>query len=348
MNIKPLKKSYLNISGSLYDCDFINLANIHKNKIAFDDNTIFLTEEKKEKLNGEAIKLFNQAIYVFKRKEIYGVVCDIDISEYKNDNIKCHELVIPEKIQGMMNNYHGYNSETAPVLLGHEYIIDYQKYIQHNSYSYHYSVNDWEIYVLENEACKELLQELQLIKTLYVADGHHRLYTSSFLDFKSTILACLIDFRFLEIKPIHRILKDISNERFENAYRFIDKHFKTTTIESSIVKGRVKFHRLNQSIAVDLIDLNGDSFWNNDIYRLNTQVLSQAFRIYDHSSIEYLSPYELESRIESLKEDEVLVETYEVTLDDFIICADRGCIMPPKSTWFSPKFPSFLIFKKYK
>ena len=37
-----------------------------------------------------------------------------------------------------------------------------------------------------------------------------------------------------------------------------------------------------------------------------------------------------------------------LSLEEFSHLSDSGCILPPKSTCFIPKFPSFLIFNKYR
>lgn len=120
MKINKLEKSYINISGNIYDSEFINLANVNNNKIALDKRTIFLTEEKKEILNSQEIKRFDDAVYIFKHSDTYGMICDLPIKEYTSGKIKCHELVLPDTIQGMLSNLHGYNCEVAPILLAHE------------------------------------------------------------------------------------------------------------------------------------------------------------------------------------------------------------------------------------
>lgn len=348
MNISPIKDSYLNISNNLYDSEFINLAKIENGKLKFDEKTLFLSEEEKKQLNHQSLKNFKDVIYIFEMKGIYGVICDIDTNEYRLGNIKCHELVIPETIQGMMSNYHGYNAETAPVLLGHEVEINYQSYINQEDYSYKYQVDDVVIYAFEKESCTQLCNDLKQICKSYVADGHHRLYTSSMLNFKDSILSCLIEFKYLKIKPIHRTIPNVTPEVFDQVRNFMTSKFKIIDCNDKMTKGRVRITYKNETIALEMINLDGDLFWNNDIYRLNTQIISQAFRIFDHSQINYLSDEQLEERRFNLKDDEVLIETYRVKLNEFIECADKNSIMPPKSTWFTPKFPSFLIFKKYQ
>ena len=348
MKIHKLKKSYLNVSGNVYDSEYINLTNIKDNRIAFDERTLFLSEDEKNFLNSQEIKEYNNVIYIFKYRQAYGIICDIPISEYKNNNIKCHELVIPETIQGMISNLHGYNCEAAPTLLGHINIIDYKKYIEEQLYDEKYDLGEIEIYVLKGEVADKIIEEFKEVECLYVADGHHRLYTTSISNLKSDNLACLISFKYLDILPIHRIVSGITDESFQKAKKFIFNKFKVFESNEQLIGGRVRIQYNNENFVVELIELNSDAFWNNDIYRLNTQILSQAFRIFDNSGVKYISNDELRLREKNLKNDEMLIETFPIPQHEFIDCADNNCIMPPKSTWFAPKFPSFLIMKQYK
>ena len=48
---KVLDKSYLNVSGNIYDADFISLAQVANNKLSFDERTLFLDQSVKDKLN---------------------------------------------------------------------------------------------------------------------------------------------------------------------------------------------------------------------------------------------------------------------------------------------------------
>lgn len=348
MRVEEIKQSYLNVSGKIYNSEFINLANIKDNRIALDKRTLFLTEKEKDYLNSNSIEGFEDVIYIFKYKESYGIVCDVPISEYKEDKIKCHELVIPETIQGMLSNLHGYNCEAAPTLLAHRKKVDYEKYINNNKYSNKYIFPDLEIFVLDGENAKEIIEEFKEIDTFYVADGHHRLYTTSLSNFKNSVLSCVISFEYLDILPIHRILNNIDAQVFERGKEFIYSRFEVESADVPLSKGKIRITYNEESFVVNLIELNSDAFWNNDIYRLNTQIVSQAFRIFDTSKIKYVSHLEVSDGEFRLDHKDMLIETYPVGKDEFVECANNKCIMPPKSTWFSPKFPSFLIFKQYQ
>lgn len=348
MKVNTIEKSFLNISGEVFDSEYINLADIYDNKICFGERTLFLTKKEKEKLNTQKIKGFNESVYIFNYKNTYGMVCDVPIDEYKSGNIKCHELVLPDTIQGMLSNLNGYNCETAPVLLGCNKSIDYVKYIKEKAYSDYFKLKDIEVYIFSDDEARRILEEFSDVNTLYVADGHHRLYTTSLSGFKKSILSCVISFDYLDILPIHRIIPNVDAQLFDKAKEFIYNRFNVLPAETDLSKGKIRLSYNKESFVIDLIELNSDAFWNNDIYRLNTQIVSQAFRIFDTSKLKYISNAELNNKEFKMEKNDVLIETHPIGKYEFTDCANNNCIMPPKSTWFSPKFPSFLIFKQYK
>jgi len=348
IEINAIEKSYINISGKIYHSEFINLANVQNNKVSFDERTLFLTNKEKKLLNSQEIKSFDDVVYVFKYKNVYGMVCDVPIKEYNDGKIKCHELVIPDIIQGMLSNLHSYNCEVAPILLAHEANIDYSFYIKDERYIEYYKIDDIEIYVFGGKEAQNIIEKFSKINSLYIGDGHHRLYTTSLSNFKKSVLSCLISFEYLDILPIHRIIPNMDAQLFEKAKDFIYNRFEVLPPETPLSKGKIKIKYNGYSFVVNLIELNSDAFWNNDIYRLNTQIISQAFRVFDTGKLRYISNCELRKRGFQLEKKDVLIETYPLEVNEFIECVNNKCIMPPKSTWFSPKFPSFLIFKKYK
>lgn len=348
MIINKIKKSYINISGEIYDSEFINLANVKKNRILLDEKTFFLTDEKKSFLNSQQIKKFDDVIYIFEYKNISGIVCDVPISEYKNGKIKCHESVIPDVIQGMLSNLHDYNCEVAPILLTHEKKIDYLAYIKEKKYIDSFDFGEIKIYVLSGEEIRKISDEFTDVEYLYVADGHHRLYTTSLSGFKNSVLSCIVSFDDIDILPIHRVIPNVQADVFEKTMKFICRRFEVLPPETPVTKGRIFIKYNEQGFVVNLIELNSDAFRNNDIYRLNTQIISQAFHIFDTGTLKYVPNIELEEYKNKLKKTDVLIQTYPVERKEFIECATNNYILPPKTTCFFPKFPSFLIFKQYK
>lgn len=348
MNINAIKESFINVSGNIYNSEFINLANVEHNEVHLDDRTLFLDDAEKNILNKDKIENYDNAIYVYRYKDTYGIICDLPIEEYNSGNVRCHELVLSDTIQGMLSNLHGYNCEVAPVLLAHQKSIDYKKIIESGKYTKRFEFENLDMYVFCGDAANEIIKEFSDVKSLYVADGHHRLYTTSLCSFKNSVLSCIVSFDYLKILPIHRIIPDIKENEFNKAKEFICRRFEVLPGDTPLCKGRIRITYKSESFVVSLIELNSDAFWNNDVYRLNTQIISQAFRIFNTDKLVFASDAELKSESCSVAHNDVLIETFPIDKDEFVESIDKKCIMPPKSTWFAPKFPSFLIFKKYQ
>ena len=347
MKIKLLKDSFINISNNIYDSDFISMTKIKEDKISFDESTLFLSKWSKDKLNSQPIERNNECIYIFKYFNSYGILADLPIEEYTSEKIKCHELVLPDIIQGMIANYHEYNSETAPVFIVHKEEIDYKKILNNKKYKREYHFENIDLYAYYNDEAREILDKFSKIDQMYVADGHHRLYASSMLKDKASVLSCFLGFSQVKISPIHRMIKNMDATSFEKAKQFMGT-FLEVHDDEELKKGFVRISYQRDSFLVKLKDTENDLFWNNDVYRMNTQIISTAFRILNFSNVEYIGDDDLKFVKKNLTNSEVLIELCPMDADEFMKLADEVCILPPKSTFFIPKFPSFLVFKKYK
>lgn len=341
-----LEKSYLNISGNIYDADFISLARVDDHKINFDDRTLFLTDKQKQELNSQEVIAFDHAVYITRYKGIYSFVCDLDNSWYKKGNIKIHELVLPDTVQGMLSNYYDYNAESSQVTIVHEETIDYEAMLYIREADYVLELDDIEVRVYTKENADALLKYVNQLDEVFIADGHHRIYSTSLSDIKksnSVSLMCLED---ISILSIDRVLPNISKAQFDNAMDMLRKH--NMLVESSnLEKGIVRMTYANETYYIKLRELESNAFKNNDIYRLNTQVISLAFRVFDTNALNYYVDQDDTAEYMKNNLNAVSFEAYPIDFKEFLEIVKKGQIMPPKSTFFYPKFPSFLIFKKY-
>lgn len=354
VKLKKLENSYINVSGKLYDSEFINLVQIRNDEINFDERTLFLNQSMKDQLNTEPIEKNNSGVYIIDNNGVKGIICNLPISEYTNGHVKNHELVLPETIQGMLSNYHGYNAEAAPVMLITQQEIDFDSFIEKNIASKEYTVKDIHVYFYEGQEADELLAIFVQSSTLYVGDGHHRLYSTSLSGFKQNVLSYVVCLSDVTICPIHRQLPHVTDRQFESALDFLTDKFKVdhlgsyeNMLKQPPVKDTVLMFRNQDVWRIHLIKLLSDGFWNNDIYRLNTQIIQQAFRLFDDRKVRYLSDDQcVEAMTRSSKS--VFFKVAPVDKNEFTTTANLGNVLPPKSTWMSPKSPSFLIMNKYQ
>lgn len=351
VKLAALANSYVNLSGKCYDSEFINLVQIHQDAIRFDERTLFLNEQEKSRLNKQPLAVNHGGVYVLEQAGVFGIVCDLPISEYQQQHVKNHELVLPETIQGMLSNYRGYNAEAAPVLLMTDADIALASFVKRHQPEAVYTAQDCRAFYYRGQDALELLKMFESTDYLYVGDGHHRLYSTALSGFKQNVLAYVVCFKDIRILPIHRQLTRIGESKFQASLQFIQRKFTVDTLanqeEPVNIPGTVVMYRGQHAWRIHLIKLDADGFWNNDIYRLNTQIIQQAFRIFDdHRYINYLNDHQLQHRHRN--KDSVFFQVSPVSKSSFVASAAQNNILPPKSTWMWPKAPSMFIMSRYQ
>lgn len=348
MKFEKLKSAYINISGNLYPNDYINLTRIIDDKISFNEKTLFLDENIKESLNNDKIKKLENVVIIFNLEGSWGILCNTPIKYYRDKKILCHELVLSDVIQRMLNNFHFYNTEANPVMLTHNKKLNLKDFVDKNFPIYKLENEKINLFIYSNEKADEILSNLEDIEHFYIADGHHRLYTTSLLLKKETVMSCIYEMDEMKIEAIPRKIENISKKDFKKIKEKIEKKFMIIPNKESLEKGEVRLVYQKEVVSFKLLKVDGDLFNNNDIYRLNTQLLSDVFRIFKDEDIKFISLAELKKELEFPQEKTIYLETSSMLKEEFMKTIEQGNIMPPKSTYFRPKFPSFLVFNKFE
>ena len=348
MKFHKMEKAYINISENLYPNDYINLARIENDKLAFNELTLFLSDEEKEKLNKDEIKKFENVVIIFKLENSWGILCNVPIKYYKRKKILCHELVLSDVIQRMLSNFHAYNTEANPVMLTHDKKLNLEEFVKNNECEYSLEKEKINLFVYNGKRANEILNNLKDIELYYIADGHHRLFSTSLYSEKEEVMACVYEMEQLHIESIPRKIENISEEQFKKYKEKIENTFEIISNEKSLEKGEIRLNFNNENLSFKLKNVKGDLFANNDIYRLNTQLISNIFRIFKDEEIKYLSESDLEKELKNPQINTVYIESSSMNKNEFMETVKDNNIMPPKSTYFRPKFPSFLVFNYFR
>lgn len=348
MKFHKMEKAYINISENLYPNDYINLARIENDKLAFNELTLFLSDEEKEKLNKDEIKKFENIVIIFKLENSWGILCNVPIKYYKRKKILCHELVLSDVIQRMLSNFHAYNTEANPVMLTHDKKLNLEEFVKNNECEYSLEKEKISLFVYNGKRADEILNNLKDIELYYIADGHHRLFSTSLYSEKEEVMACVYEMEQLHIESIPRKIENISEEQFKKYKEKIENTFEIISDEKRLEKGEIRLNFNNEKLAFKLKNVKGDLFANNDIYRLNTQLISNIFRIFKDEEIKYLSENDLTEELKNPQVNTVYIESSSMNKNEFMETVKDNNIMPPKSTYFRPKFPSFLVFNYFR
>jgi uncharacterized protein (DUF1015 family) len=197
----------------------------------------------------------------------------------------------------------------------------------------------------------------------YIADGHHRAAAASTYGIERRKLNLkhkgTEDYNFfssvymssnqLSILPFHRFVKLTESQNSDHILTFIRKEFKLTEIElKDLIPVRphfVGFYIQHKAYQINLQNhLKNEVLADLDVSIIQEKILSPLFQIDNPREDQRLQfvggDVDLASYIK--KVDEGIFDMgfllFPISVAELIKIADIGEIMPPKSTWFEPKF----------
>ena len=296
-----------------------------------------------------------------------GIIAGASMEDYVQGNIKVHEQTISKR-EKMFTDYlkaTGFNAE--PVLLTYKRNedIDYliSSYLKQRA-EYEFTTTNkatHKLWVIDSH--KEILkitEEFNKIKSLYIADGHHRMSSSSLLYKQSQgkengyCMSYLISDNQLSILNFNRLVKDLNGL---NASTFLEKLQSNFTLTL-----KTDFY---QPVLEDEIGMYLNGKWYSLIYNhvskkklnivekldpsiLTENILSPILGISDLKTdkrISFIDGTNLNEAVNKVdtKDFEVLFVLKSISIDTVKEVADKKLCMPPKSTYIEPKLRSGLI-----
>ena len=218
------------------------------------------------------------------------------------------------------------------------------------------------IWRVEASSAPALIAAFAAVPTLYIADGHHRAASAARARQQlrggganagewDTFLAVAFPAPQVRILPYNRLVTDLA-ERTPDV--FLDAIRQRFTVEdgpaapvrpgdvSMFLKGTWHTIRLGPAAAGATTD-------RLDVSRLQDAILNPLLGIGDPRSskrIDFVGGMrgtdELERAVQSGRAA-VAFSMHPVSVEDLMMIADAGGIMPPKSTWFEPKLRDGLL-----
>lgn len=306
-----------------------------------------------------------------------GVAFKASVDDYINGKIKKHELTRSDKELDRINHFDVCNANTSPIFLTYKQnhnikdIID--KHINLNP-DYDFETEDGvkqTIWIIkDDENIKKLEEAFLLVHNMYIADGHHRCESAKKVcekrreenknydgdeDF-NYFLAIAFPHDKVEIMDYNRVVKDLNgltNNEFIN--RLKDKFEVKKFNNLDGYKPRVK-HTFGMYLNNNWYELKAkenafnkdDIISSLDVSILQKNILEDILNIKDirtSDRIDFIGGIrglkELEKRVNT--DMKVAFSMYPTDIEDIMKVADKGKVMPPKSTWFEPKLRSGLF-----
>ncbi len=291
-----------------------------------------------------------------------GLVAVVSCEEYQQGIIKKHELTRVDKEDDRVRHIETLNSQTGPVFLTYRAnakLNEMFAQVVAGSPEIDFTAKDgvrhtsWGI--RETGTLRAIEAEFASIPYLYIADGHHRSAAAARVyqarrgaGNSAWFMAVIFPHNQMQILPYNRVLKDLNGLTPAKLLERLDGVF---IISAGGAPKPTRKHELALFLGGQWRTLHfrpqfaatNDPIEKLDVTLLQKFVLAPVFGIDDPRTSKRINfvggirgTAELEKLVNS-GEYACAFSMFPTSIEDLMVIADAGGIMPPKSTWFEPK-----------
>ncbi len=313
-----------------------------------------------------------------------GIVGCAAVDDYVSGVIKKHENTRAEKEEDRIRHVTACGAQTGPIFLAYRHNEALSELIARKTDTppeYDFVSEDgightgWVI--ADDEDIRTIRDAFDAIDSIYIADGHHRCASAvkvglakreEYPDYDgneefNSFLSVLFPDEELTILDYNRVVKDLGGLTKEQFLARLKEHFTVEFCGAAKVKPDKKgtfgmvmedgWYRLTSKRAEQLISEAAEHPVEAlDVSVLQNDCLAPILGITDPKTdrrIDFVGGIrgleELERRV---KEDCVVAfAMYPTSINELFAVADKGLLMPPKSTWFEPKLRSGLYIHQF-
>ncbi len=329
----------------------------------------------------EEIPVFYIYQKITQETEFIGIIAATSNIDYENNVIKKHEKTL-KKREILFKNYlkaTGFNAE--PVLLTYpdnDKINSIIKKYKNQRAEYEFTTRNTKTHLLwivdDLNDINIIQSEFSKIKSLYIADGHHR-SASSYLLAKDLekensnhtgnedynfCLSYLISESNLQISEFNRLVKNLNGLSKANFLKKLEKRFIITKLNKNTYKP-TKTHQFSLYIddEVYLLEFQGrkkdykTALHQLDTYILYKYILKKILDIKDLRRDKRIAYANCKKGQNYLKEQvlngnfRIAFGLFPISVQEMKAVADEGLKMPPKSTYILPKLRSGLTIYEF-
>lgn len=338
------------------------------------DKGIFFQEDK--------AKLYIYRL-IMKGRAQTGIVACASIDEYCENKIKKHEFTRADKETDRINHVDYCDANTGPIFLTYRSKKEINEIVEAETQKqpeYSFVAEDGVehiVWVLKQEETVLKLEEyFKEVKSLYIADGHHRAasavkvgqlrreenpnYTGE--EEFNFFLSVIFPDKDLYIMDYNRVVKDLNgltveqylqqvSEKFEIQEHTGDGPYKPSAKGTYGMYVDGKWFKLSAKEGIVNLTHPVEGL---DVSVLQNNILRPILGIEDprtDSRIDFIGGIRgLEALRRKVDKGEMKIafSMCPTTIQELMKISDAGEIMPPKSTWFEPKPRSGLFVHKLK
>ncbi len=338
------------------------------------------SENLKQMINKGILKSDEKSFYYAYRLSTgnhtqLGIVAIASIEAYESNRIKKHEFTRLDKETDRVNQIDALNAQTGPVFLiykSNKKIEDLLNQITEKKPDVGVIANDGvkhQIWLIkESLTIESLTTHFNSMKSIYVADGHHRSAAALRVGNKrkennvnhtgdesyNYFLSVIFPHDQVKLLDYNRIVKDLNGLSKKDFLSLVEKKFSLKKVKSEFKPSKEKEYGMYLDKQWYVLNLKNQSIFKDpvaslDVSLLGDNLLRPILGISDPRTdqrIDFVGGIrgmrELERRVDS-GEWLVAFSVFPTSIDALMSVADAGDVMPPKSTWFEPKLADGLV-----
>ena len=304
-----------------------------------------------------------------------GIWTSTCIDDYLSNTVKKHELTRADRENALIDYLQQTGVDANPVLITYTETKAISSVIErklNGTPDLNFKTPDAEhkLWKVADEAeVEELNKAFAELPVSYIADGHHRAAAASLLGIERRKLNLkhtgTEEYNFftsvymstdqLQILEFNRLVKDTGHYFKEQFLSQLSENFNVTVSETVIKPGQLhEFgmymdHTWYRLIALPHTYRKGNPVADLDVTLLQDYVFELILKINDPRTdprigfVGGTTPIDELAAFVNNGEYAVAFTLFPTSIEQLIKVADAGEVMPPKSTWFEPKFQAGLV-----
>lgn len=308
-------------------------------------------------------------------RRVAGLVCCVDVGDYRSGAIRRHEHTRPDKEADRVRHIMSVGAHAEPVLLAVPHVEELPRQLLRDMNDrplVHFAARDGVTHSLWSvHDPAPYIAMFSGVDRIYIADGHHRSAAADAAEREwragglpsdglgpGAFPAVIFPSEELAILPYHRLVRDLGGL---SPVEFRERCERNGTQWRRLADGENALPDLRGELGIRLRDgwwratlppCAGSPLECLDVSRLSHAILAPVLGIRDErtdSRIAFLGGVgadRLDAEVESGRADAAFAMR-ATDIADLMAIADRNEVMPPKSTWFDPKIRSGLFLHRF-
>ncbi len=327
---------------------------------------------------GILVKVPEPSIYVYQinREGLSqtGIWTATSIDDYLNNVVRKHELTRADREQSLIDYLQQTGIDANPVLITYKSVPEIERILCQTILKvpdiiYTKENSEHKLWIIDQKAVSTaVIKAFASLPSSYIADGHHRAAAASLYGIQRRKLnlkhrgdeeynfftSVYMSTDQLKIYGFNRLVKDLKGLSVSGFLEKLKIDFNIIVSDKVVVPAEMHSFGLYLDKKWFLLEFKHELNIKSPLEELDVSILqeyifSRILKISDprtDPNIDFMAgPLPIDDLVSKVDQNEfeLAFTLFPTSIDQLIRVADEGEVMPPKSTWFEPKFDVGLL-----